>query len=45
MGLELTGVFAFIDLPQPACQDCPAVHELPSLKTLFDSFCLSDFGE
>ncbi|KAL2093863.1 hypothetical protein ACEWY4_011175 [Coilia grayii] len=31
------------DLPQPACQDCPAVNEFPSLKVLLDSFCLSDF--
>ncbi|XP_062404271.1 sizzled [Sardina pilchardus] len=38
-----TGGYLLKDLPQPACQDCPAVHELPSLKTLLDSFCLGDF--
>lgn len=35
----------FPDLPQPVCQTCPPVDELPSLKTVMDALCLTDFGK
>lgn len=38
-------VFSFPDLPQPVCQMCPPVDELPSLKTVMDALCFTDFGK
>ncbi|XP_062849001.1 sizzled [Trichomycterus rosablanca] len=32
------------DLPQPMCQTCPSVEELPSLKTVMDAVCHTDFA-
>ncbi|KAI5608988.1 sizzled precursor, partial [Silurus asotus] len=32
------------DLPQPVCQSCPSVDELPSLKTVMDALCFTDFA-
>ncbi|KAL7858045.1 hypothetical protein AOLI_G00181470 [Acnodon oligacanthus] len=32
------------DFPQPACQSCPPVEEMPSLKTVMDALCLDDFA-
>ncbi|XP_066522950.1 sizzled [Hoplias malabaricus] len=29
---------------QPACQTCPSVEELPSLKTVMDALCLNGFA-
>ncbi|XP_064175678.1 sizzled [Anguilla rostrata] len=31
-------------LPQPACQHCPTVEELPSLRSVLDALCLNDFA-
>ncbi|KAJ8377389.1 hypothetical protein AAFF_G00260490 [Aldrovandia affinis] len=31
-------------LQKPACQACPAVQELPSLKTVLDALCLNHFA-
>ncbi|TRY56264.1 hypothetical protein DNTS_028380, partial [Danionella cerebrum] len=32
------------EFPQPICQSCPSVRESPSLKTVLDSLCLTDFA-
>ncbi|XP_065133423.1 sizzled [Paramisgurnus dabryanus] len=32
------------EFPQPACQNCPSVEEVPSLKRVMDALCLSDFA-
>lgn len=38
-------LFLILDLPKPACQNCPAVEEAPSMKKVLDAFCLHDFGK
>ncbi|XP_059402583.1 secreted frizzled-related protein 2-like [Carassius carassius] len=32
------------EFPQPVCQSCPSLEEAPSLKTVLDALCLTDFA-